>query len=265
MRIMLAALVFPGLLSALALGVIVRVLRGRGAVWPRSLAGNREALAALASMLLAGGGLALMPWPGHPAGAATSWLGAWLLFELAFLFPILAVLPAGTPHVVRAAVREAQLGVAARGLLWAILTAGLSDPATWSPLVLPLRVLALFAALAAFLPAVGWGVFSTEQQVTPGGSGAGLPPATQTMLDIAQDVRAAALLAAVLVAALPTQVGAVWLGLVQVLAGFLVVVLLLRRFAGFFPRLPLRAALRYCWVVVAPLAAGVVLLAALQL
>lgn len=263
--IIIAALLFPGLLTAVALGVIVRVLRGRGAVLPQRLERNREALAALASCLLAGLGLALLPWPGHPVAAATAWIGAWLFFELAFVLPICPALFAGAPAVARAAVRDLQLGVAARGLLWAMLAAGLSDPLAWSPLTLPLRILILIAALAAFLPAIGWGPFSTERNSTPAGSAAGLPETTQTLLDTAQDVRSAALLAAVLVATLPVQVGAPWLGIVQVLAGLAVVVLLLRRFDGFFPRVTLRTALRFNWLVLAPLAAGVALLAARQL
>jgi hypothetical protein len=264
-RIVIAALIFPGLLTVLALGVVLRVLRGRGAALPRGLAGNREALAALTSSLFAGAGLALMPWPEHPAGATTTWLGAWVVFELAFLLPIVPALFAGAPNVVRAAVRTVQLGVAARALLWAILAAMLSDPLAWSPATLPLRLLALVAALAALLPGVGWGIFGNEPYITPDGVAAGLPTTTQLLLDVAQDVRAAALLAAVLVVALPTQVGASWLGLIQVLAGFIVVVLVLRRFEGYLPRLTLRTALRYCWIVVAPLAAGVVLGAAWQL
>jgi hypothetical protein len=263
--IILAVLIFPGILTTLALGVILRVLRGRGAALPRGLERNREALAALASVLFAGAGLALMPWPGHPLRAATAWIGAWLWFELAFLVPLAPALFAGHPSVVRAAVRSVQMGVAARALLWGILAALLSDPLAWSPLTLPLHLIALLAALAALLPAIGWGPFSTEPNSTPAGSALGLPESTQTLLDSAQDVRSAALLAAVLVAALPTQIGMVWLGIVQVLAGFVVVVLVLRRLDGFFPRLTLRTALRFCWIVLAPLAAGVVLIAARQL
>ncbi len=264
-QIIIAALLFPGILTALALGVILRVLRGRGGLLPRGLEANREGLAALASVVFAGLGLALLPWPGHPVGVQTAWLGAWALFELAFLLPLLPALLAGSPTVVRAAVRSAQMGVPARALLWAALAATLSDPLAWTPATFLLRLLALAAALLALLPAVGWGPFSTELNSTPAGTALGLPPATQTLLDSAQDVRCAALLAAVLVAGLPTQVGTVWLGLIQVLAGFVVVVLALRRCDGLLPRITLRTALRLCWIVVTPLTIGAVLLAAGQL
>jgi hypothetical protein len=260
-RILVAALLFPGVLTALALGVILRVLRGRGAPSLRGVARNRETLAALASIALAGLGLALLPWPQHPVTAPTAWLGAWALFELAFALLLLPALCAGTPSVVRAAVRALQMGAFARALLWAALATMLIDPTAWSPATALLRLIALAAALAALLPAVGWGPFSVDPNMTPEGSALGLPPATQALLAFAQDVRCAALLAAILVAGLPTQVGPPWLGLLQVLAGFVVVVLGLRRLDGYLPRITLRTALRFSWIVIAPLTVGAVLLA----
>jgi hypothetical protein len=262
-QLLFAALIFPGIGTALALGLTLRVLRGRSHSLPRTIGSSREALLALLSIGLAGIGLALMPWP---IGAIpTLWIGAWLCFELAFLLPLLPALLHGDPQLARAAVRTAQLGSLARAIIWIALAATLSDPLVWSPLLLPFRLLALGVALVALLPAIGWGPFANASSVAPAGINAGLPESLRILLDNAQDVRSAALLAAILVAGLPTQIGSAWLGIGQVLAAFVVVVLIIQRLDGRFPHLTLTRALRFSGLMLTPLALIAVLLATFQL
>lgn len=260
-QIALAALLYPGLLTALAAGAIYGPLtRGRAGL-PAGLGalGTREGLAAAGGALLAGLGLATLPWPLHPAEPGAAWLWTWAAFELAFLLPLLPALLAGAPAVVRAAVREAQLGALARAGLWAALGAALALHGSWVGAALAAHLLALAAALAAFPAAIGWGPFGPEERVTPGGTAAGLPEAARALEAWGRDARAGALLAAVLVAGLPTGVLPAPLGLALVAVGLALGALLLRSFAGRLPRLTLPDALRFCLVWPLPLAAAATL------
>jgi hypothetical protein len=253
---MIAALIYPGLLTALVAGALFGLLaeRQRG-LPPLGAARTREGFAALASALLAGLALAAMPWPLHPAGLGAAWLWAWAGFELAFLLPLLPPLAAGAPAVARAAIREAQLGALARAMLWAALAAALPIHGDWRPATVPAHLLALGAALLALPAAIGWGPFGSEESITPGGTQAGLPAATRALDSWARDVRAGALIAAALVALLPTSVGPPWLGLAMICAGFVAASVALRQLTGRLPRLTLPTALRFCTVWALPLAA----------
>lgn len=229
--------------------------RSRGR-WPRgSLIGSQESLAAIGSVVSAGLALAMMPWPFHPVGGAHAWLWAWAGFELAFLLPLVPPLAAGAPTVVRAAIREAQLGVLARAIIWAALTPALVAHADWRPALIPAHLLALVAALLAFPAAVGWGPFGTEESITPGGTRKGLAEPVRAFDAWAGQVRAGALLAAIVIAGLPVAAGTPEIGLLTGLAGFASAALLLRRIEGRIPRFTLPAALRLCIVGVSPLAA----------
>ncbi|NWF81706.1 MAG: hypothetical protein HXY37_16940 [Chloroflexi bacterium] len=251
----IAVLVYPGLLTAVGLGAFYGLLVGQGATWPDGAGLHaREGLAAAGSVAAAGLALATLPWPWHPAGGAGAWLWAWTGFELAFLLPLLPPLAAGVPSVVRAAIREAQLGVLARAAIWAALAPALSAHLDWRPATAPAHLLALVAALLAFPAAVGWGPFASEERITPGGVTAGLATPTRSLDGWARDVRSGALLAAILVAGLPVRVGPPWLGLLVVAAGVASAGLLLRRLTGRIPRLTLPAALRLCALWALPLA-----------
>lgn len=253
---LIAALIYPGLLTAVAAGALYGLLVEGAPRLPRlGAARTREGAAALASALFAGLGLAALPWPLNPAGAATAWLWAWAGFELAFLLPLLPALAAGAPAVVRAAVREAQLGAVARAALWAALAAALAAHGDWRPATAPAHLLALAAALLALPAAIGWGPFAGEELVSPGGTQAGLPDDARALDAWARDVRAGALAAATLVAALPVAVGPPWLGVAMVAAGLVAGLLGLRRGAGRLPRLTLPAALRLCALWALPAAA----------
>ncbi len=262
----IALLIYPGLLSALGLSLLYTVVTvGRPALhWRaigaagRSVEGGMYAL----SIVLAGCGLALLPWPLHPlAPEAGVWLWAWALFEGAFLLPLLPGLLVGTPTVVRAAGREAQIGVAGRALLWLVLAIGLLFPFEGRLLTLPAYLLIIAAATFAFPAAVGWGPFAAETTITPGGTAHGLDRHTAILAATASTIRTAALLAASLVALLPRTLVPPWAELFLLAVVFVLVSLLFRRLTGLLPRQALPDALRICWWRVLPpaLTAGVYL------
>jgi hypothetical protein len=262
----IALLFYPGLLLALGLSLLYTVVTvGRPALqWGavRAAWRNVEGIMAATSSILAGCGLALLPWPLHPfAPEVGIWLWAWALFEGAFLLPLLPGLLTGAPAVVRAASREAQLGIAGRALLWLVLTIGLFFPFTGRLLTLPAYLLIIAAATFTFPVAVGWGPFADEITITPGGIMQGLERNTAVLAAAARTTRMVALLAASLVALLPRSLLQPWLSLVLLAALFLLVSLLFRRLTGLMPRQPLPDALRICWWRGLPLAltAGVYL------
>lgn len=252
-----AAFLYPGLLTALAAGAVFGLLgaRRQGRAPLGGAIGTREGLAALAAALLAGLALATLPWPLHPAPGGAPWLWAWAGFELAFLLPLLPALLAGAPAVVRAAIREAQLGALARAILWAALAVALSAHGDWRPSAAPAHLLALAVAWAALPAAIGWGPFGAEESVTPDGAQAGLTPGARALDSWSRNVRAGALVAAALVATLPVAIATPWLGIAMVGAGLVAASLALRRIDGRAPRMTLPRALRLHSLWGLPLAA----------
>ncbi|MCX7790808.1 MAG: hypothetical protein N2378_09235 [Chloroflexaceae bacterium] len=256
LALLVAGVLYPGLLTAIALGALFGLLARGRARWPLSGGfASREGLAAMVSVLGAGLALAMLPWPLHPASGAAAWPWAWAGFELAFLLPLAPALATGLPVVARAAIREAQLGVLARAVIWLALGPALAAHADWRVATVPGRLLALAAALLVFPAATGWGPFGAEESITPGGTTAGLPEATRALDAWARDVRAGALLAAIVVAGLPVVVSLPGPGLLVVSAGFASICLLLRRLEGRIPRLSLPDALRLGLVWALPIAA----------
>lgn len=256
LRIAAAALIYPGLLAALVAGLLYRLLAA-GRPWTRlglSAVATREGASALVGALFAGLALASLPWPLHPVAPGRAWLWAWAGFELAFLLPLLPALLSGAPALARAAIREAQLGVLARALLWAALAISLTSHDDWRGATLPAHLLALATALAALPPALGRGPFAAEVSVSPEGVAVGLPAAARALDEWTRDLRSGALVVAVLLAGLPVGVAPFWLALPMIAAGLIVVGLLLRRLDGSLPRLALPVALRLCAVWLMPLA-----------
>lgn len=265
-----ALVVYPGVLLTLVLGLIQAELtsgpiRARDALNSLISPGNwksGEGLMNGISVLLAGVGLAFLPWPflsAAPSSPATLLL-AWGGLEGAFLVALLPGLVAGTPPVVRASIRKAQVGGAGRMLLWLAIGAGLVLHTNWnlwntagnSPLLV--HLLAGLTALFAFPVAVGWGPFAPERSITPGGVDQGLDSDTLVFVETARTVRNAALLAACLLALLPIGILPAFPGILLLIAGFVAVGVLLKRFEGVRPRLSLPNALSLCWWRALPLA-----------
>lgn len=251
MQMVIAFLVYPGLLLTLALSIMYTVImRGRPPRhYPALLAVGRstEGVVSILSMLLAAIGLALMPWPLHPLSPTAQWgLWAWAAFESAFLLPLLPALLAGMPPIVRAASREAQIGVMGRILLWLGLSIPILSPFDGDLLRVPAYGLAALTAVLAFPVAVGWGPFAAETSLTPGGVEYGLDADTTLLAYAARTVRTATLLAASLVALVPLTLLQPWLSLILLAGLFALVCVLLRHLTGMMPRLPLPAVIRLC-------------------
>lgn len=254
--IIVAGLIYPGLATALAAGMLYRRLLGGGAfeLRPNPAWRSREGVASIVGIAAAGVGLALLPWPFHPVGANQAWLWAWAGIELAFLLPLTPALASGVPKVARAAMRRAQIGVFGRMLLWVALTTALIIQSDWRIVALPAHLLAITAALVAFPLAVGWGPFDDEVSITGVGIHAGLTPELRQLEEMGRDIAAGTLLAAIMLTTLPTAIGPTLIVPIMVVAGFVVVGIGLRRMAGELPRLSLAATLRFGWAYIAPLA-----------
>jgi hypothetical protein len=281
-QILLAVLVYPGIVLALALGILFALLR-TGQSWRHVLAlfrvgttrtpwHSQEWALHLLSVGLAGCGLALLPWPWHPIPPDPAiWLWSWSALEAAFLLPLLPALLAGSPPVVRAAIRAAQIGVTGRTVLWLGLTVGLAlhDSAGWqlvnesghSPLLA--HGLALLVAIFALPVAVEWGPFAPETSITPDAAEQGLDAETVRLAGVTAHVRTAALLAASLVALLPTGALHPLAGLALVLAAFAGIAALQAWQAGRHPRLTLPVALHKCLWRTLPIGAAAILYLAL--
>jgi hypothetical protein len=215
--------------------------------------GQREALLALLSILLAAAALALLPWPWNPLGTSVAWLWAWLLLELAIILPLVAALFNGDPLVVRAAMREVQIGLAARCGLWLAISAGLSLGEANDVWAIAARLAIGAVGVFALPPAIGWGPFAAETSLAPAGPEQGLSPAVQALISLARLCCATVLSLALLIAALPIGLAMPVLGWPMLAAGMLIIALLLRQTAGRWPRMTMRDALNFCWWRVFPL------------
>lgn len=269
-----AFLFYPGLLLALALSAMAIALQEgptQARVFVDTIAVPRawqrvEGLLFAMSMVLAGVSLAFLPWPLHPAPPPNEglWLLAWGAMEGAWWLALLPGLIAGTPTVVRASIREAQIGFVGRSLLWMALFVGLVLHDTWaladyahSPFLA--HLLAIVAAGFALPVAMNWGPFAPETSVTPGGAEQGLERAVANLAHAARVVRTYALLATSLVALLPVGPLNPFVGLVMLIVCFVGVTMLLKRFSGVLPRLSLPKALQACWWRVLPTGLAAVL------
>lgn len=258
MNILFALLVYPGLLLTLLLAALFRAVAERQPRPPGSgrLVISRQLLLGMVSIALMAFGLVLLPWPLHPA-ANWPWVGhlalLWVVIEGAFLLPLLPGLRSAAPLVVRAASREAQVGVAGRAVIWLSIGLALAQAGAWSLLDLPGRAVLLLAGLLALPAAASVGPFGAERNLNLVGMEQGLDNLSTVLLCFARTARAAGLLAALIVASLHTVPTQPLFALLIMLALFVVMLLLLRQTAA-LPRLTLPAALRWCWWRALPLA-----------
>lgn len=264
-NVLLALLVYPGLVLALVLALALAWLAERRLAFgrvpgPRAL-GTLDGAAAAASILLAALALVLLPWPYHPA---PSWppignpLALWCAIEGAFLVAQLPGLLAPSALGARAANRELQLSLAGRCVIWLALGGVLWGGAGWSLAALPGRLLLGLAGLLALPAAIGSGPFGAERGLSAAGAEEGLDESAASLVRLARLVRGAALLAVFVVASAPRAAGAALLAsatvsvrppvvLLLIVALFVVIVVLLRQVSSVTPRMTLPAALRWCW------------------
>jgi hypothetical protein len=256
----LSLLLYPGLALVLVLALIFGWLTERrarfgwlgGAAWS-----SLDGLLSLASILLAALALALLPWPLHLA-PSWFWLGhpiaLWAALEGAFLLPLLGGLLAPAALGVRAASREGQISMAGRCVIWLAIGIALWAGAGWDVRALPGRALAALAGLLALPAAIGTEPFGAERSLNAAGAEEGLDEATASLVRFVRAARGATLLAVLIVASLPVALLQPWVALLLIAGLFLLVALLLNRIAGALPRLPLPAALQWCWWRALPLA-----------
>lgn len=262
MTLLFQIFVYPGLLwvSALALlliGALGREARGTQAIRRTLKAlGGQGSLPHALSAALALGALALLPWPASPLAptpAPDIWR-LWACVEAAALAALLPGLVSSLPAANRAAVREAQIGVSGRAALWVALLAGYGWHGTTLLDVAPLLVGAA-AALLALPAAAGWQPFGGESGLGLGDADAHLRPEDIGIARWAQSLRSVlliALIASVFVSA-PTLVW--WQQLALKLWLALAVALVGRGLRGGAVYRTVGNALRYCWLLVLPLAA----------
>lgn len=199
--------------------------------------------------------LALLPWPQSPYGSLPNqdlWR-LWALIEASFLVALLPGLLSSVPAMSRAAAREAQIGVSGRAALWIAVLAGYRWTGATITELGPL-LLGAFAALLALPAAAGWQPFGGESGLGLGSADAHLAPRDVALAYLARDLRSVllvTLIATVFVVA-PAfvwwqQLGLkVWLAFATVLVG--------RGLYASTVHRTLPMALRYCWLVVVPLA-----------
>ncbi len=263
-----ALLGYPGLLTLLLLTSLLAatlrqpraVVQGMGALL-RGAWWQDERLWLGLSMLAAAVGMALLPMPLNPIRpTVVAWWWAWLAFEVAFLLPLLPALLTTHPPLARAALREVQVGVSGRAILWLALGVSLILYDVWSvqdaqghsPLLG--HALAILAASLTFPAAVGWGSFAPPTTLTANASRHGLPMPLAQAAAAAHLVRVSALLLASLVCLLPMSQVAVPVGIGMLLVSFALGCGWLAWQQAQAIQLPLTLALQRCWWRAFPLA-----------
>lgn len=254
-------LAYPGLVATLALTVLFAVLANERVQVPNAAhvqaVRSTEGIVGLASIAFAIWGITLLPWPLHPA-PLLPWIdhpiAIWAVLEASFLAPALLGLLSNSPFATRANLREVQMGVAGRCIVWIAIGGALWLPVDWSIASLPGRGLLLLAGLLAMPAAIGYGPFGAERNLSTAGSEEGLDEATSGVLRSARAVRGSVLLLALIVASLAWSPVPPWIILMLTLAIFIVATLLIRQVSLVLPRLTLPGALHWCWWRVMPIA-----------
>ncbi|MCS6889748.1 hypothetical protein [Chloroflexus sp.] len=260
---LIALVIYPGGLLAIGLGIGYRLLVTRQLPANGSLLLSTEWIGwlALATLALIASGLTGLPWPWHPAPRPFGWLGAWALLEIAAWLPLWPALSSGTPRLVRAAVREAQIGVLGRAILWSTAALSFASAGSINGWTLSGHLLVWIAGLFSLPAAINWGPFGPEPSLGPRGITEGLPARPAAALTFARETLAAALVAVVWIAGLPRELLPPWASLSVIAGGSAVTILGLGWLQGRLPRLSVPAAIRatVMW------AGGVAVLAAIAL
>lgn len=273
-RGLLAVLGYPGLLLLLLLASLLAtlslrqpaaVLQSMGALL-RGAWWQDERLWHVLSVLAACGALVLLPFPLNPMRpTVVAWWWSWLAFEVAFLLPLLPALLTTHAPLAQAAIRDVQIGVSGRALLWTALGVSLllfdlwavQDARGHSPLLG--HALALLVAVLVFPAAAGWGSFAAYAGLTPAGSLHGLAAPLAMAAEAARLLRITALLLASAVCLMPISQFAVPL-VFGVLAGAMLAGIgWLAWLHTRAMQMPLAMALQRCWWRALPLAAAAVI------
>lgn len=247
--------IFPGFLFTLALSLLYQFLTERKlSLLSLRLPGwGADAFTALASIVMAVLAVSLLPWPWHPE-MGHSWiadpLALWVVIECAFLLPVLPGLLAPSPLAARAIIREAQIGTAARIVIWLGLGSILWGNIDWQLIDLPARILAALGVLLALPAAIGVLMFRPDPSLNLATTAEGLDEATAKLQHFARIVRSAALIITVAVVLVSSPLAlfpanSIVAGIAIALA-FILIVLVLNALANRFPRYTLPEALNWC-------------------
>ena len=258
-----AALIYPGALTALLLGLVVGRLLGVSTGGGRAFRGllgawsGGASLAYAAAVILALLALINLPWPNLPwqtRRTADPWL-LWALVETSVIAAALSGLASSTPTASRVAVREAQLGVAGRLVMWigagTVLSARNAQALPAGDPLLAALVVAALGALLALPAAAGWPPFSyepfgnTSVYAALGDEDAALAQLANRLLSVFW----LALLATVFV---PLPRFPWWVDLPMRLGIVAGLASIARGLRGRFVNRPLGASLRWCWGIALP-------------
>ncbi|MEF3273939.1 MAG: hypothetical protein K6356_05985 [Chloroflexus sp.] len=243
---LIALIIYPGGLFTLGLGLGYRLIASRQLPEHSNLLPIREWIGwiALVTLALTAGGLAALPWPWHPAPLAFGWMGAWALLELAAWLLFWPALTSGTARLVRAAVREAQIGMLGRAMLWGVAATGFSSTDALNGWSLGGHLLLLLAGLICLPAAINWGPFGPEPSLGPRGISEGLPARPAAALLFARETLTAALVTVVWMASLPITVLPPFATLLMIVGGSVATIVSLNWLHGRLPRLSVPAAIR---------------------
>jgi hypothetical protein len=254
--------IYPGLLWVSIVALVLIAALGRSARGDQAIRKTWLALRGVGplpqalSIVLSFVALGLLPWPASPFAPIPNpdlWR-LWAFTEASFLVALLPGLISSLPAVSRAAVREAQIGVSGRAGLWIALLVGLNWQGSTLFELGPLLLGAL-AALLALPPAASWQPFNAESGLGLGDADAHLLPEDIGVARWARDLRSVLLIALVATTFVSAPQLIWWqqLGLKLWLA--VAVALIGRGLRGGAVHRTVGIALRFCWMIVLPLAA----------
>jgi hypothetical protein len=256
MTLILAVLLATGLGLA-----VVPAMNGAGLVLrlpKRRFPPGIDSLASGVSIVLTVLTYAALPWPLHPAGGS-SWVGhpalVWALVEGAFLAAAFAGLLAPSPLAARAALREAQVNMAGRLVLWVVAGSLLWGGVGWSALEVLGRALLFLVGVVAVAAAAGLGPFAPDASLAPSGAEEGLDAGERWLAQMARQMRAGLALALFVVGILPgSDVVQPWIAAMIALALFAVLLVGLRQARRTLPLAPLHTTVRWCLLRALPAA-----------
>ena len=217
-----------------------------------------DSLASGVSVALTVLAFAALPWPLHPADASL-WVGhpalVWALVEGAFLASAFASLLALSPLAARAALREAQVNMAGRLVLWVVVGSLLWGDVGWNALEVLGRAFLFLVGVVAVAAAAGLGPFAPDASLAPSGAEEGLDADERWLAQMARQMRAGLVLALFVVGILPgSDVVQPWIAAMIALALFAVLLAGLRQARRTLPLAPLHTTVRWCLLRALPAA-----------
>jgi len=217
-----------------------------------------DSLASGVSVALTVLAYAALPWPLHPADASL-WVGhpalVWALVEGAFLASAFASLLALSPLAARAALREAQVNMAGRLVLWVVVGSLLWGDVGWNALEVLGRAFLFLVGVVAVAAAAGLGPFAPDASLAPSGAEEGLDADERWLAQMARQMRAGLVLALFVVGILPgSDVVQPWIAAMIALALFAVLLAGLRQARRTLPLAPLHTTVRWCLLRALPAA-----------